>query len=123
MKPVHAGDDPSRYAKTLPLVRTWDQAYIASVIVALDAEHIQHLEQQSGTPWAPVTTVLVRELDVRRAKEAIQDLQYTSTVTPSGVSPTRSPAAVRWLGKLLIALLLLGVAIGVSSVVAQWFRN
>ncbi|HEY6220409.1 MAG TPA: hypothetical protein VIV65_10155 [Gemmatimonadaceae bacterium] len=66
------------------LVASGDQSYIASVLVALDARDIPHVEEARGAPWVPATAVLVRELDLIRAGEAIKDLQRTAPVQEAG---------------------------------------
>ena len=71
-------------AKLKRLVASGDQSYIASVLVALDAHDIPHVDEARGAPWAPVTAVLVRELDLVRAGEAIEDLQVTTMVQEGG---------------------------------------
>lgn len=105
-----------RYARTTRLVVSGDQSYVGSVIVALDANHIPHADVPGGLPWAPATTVMVREIDIRRAREAILDLQST----PVGVS--NDPSG-RLFGRVLLAFFLVAVAFGVIVVVAEWFRH
>lgn len=98
-------DEPSSYPPPVglrQLTSSGDESFVIAVRIALDANGIKHLEQQSPLGGALPTSVLVREADYYRAAAVLRDVQS---------APTEAPRQNGRVFRLMVALLGIGVVL------------
>jgi len=66
------------------VLKTTDRSLVESLLIALDAEGIDALANESGLPFIPVSVSVVDEAEVERALAALRGLQVRN---PESVPP------------------------------------
>ena len=66
------------------VLKTTDRSLVESLLIALDAEGIDALANESGLPFIPVSVSVVDDVEFERALAALRGLQARS---PESVQP------------------------------------